>query len=82
MTAHYLIAGFMLAAMFVLFLVIAGSMNTIVNLLRKLEYLLIKEEEFHKEALLIRKAMEQKASNEERMQREREEAGGQSEPPS
>ncbi len=82
MTAHYLIAGFMLAAMFVLFLVIAGSMNTIVNLLRKLEYLLIKEEEFHKEALLIRKAMEQKVSNEERMQREREEAGGQSEPPS
>lgn len=46
-----------LAAIFILFLVISRTLNSIVNLLTKMEYLVQKEYDFRKEAIEIQKLL-------------------------
>jgi hypothetical protein len=58
MLAHYILAGFALAAIFIMFLVIGRTLNNIVNLLIKLEYLLQKEFDLKKETLEVQRLMD------------------------
>jgi len=61
MTGQIIIAFLTLFAMFILFLVISRTINNVINLLVKLEYLLKKEHELKLEALEVRKLMEEQA---------------------
>jgi SNF family Na+-dependent transporter len=60
MLAHYILAGAMFIAVFIMFLVIARTLNSIINLLTKLEYLVQKEYDLKKELVEVRKLMEEK----------------------
>jgi len=62
MVGHIIIATFTLFAIFILFLVISRTLNNLVNLLIKLEYLLKKEHELKLEALEVRMIMEEQAT--------------------
>ena len=59
MIGHIVVASFTLFAVFVLFLVISRTLNNLINLLIKLEYLLQKEQDLKLEALEVRKLMEE-----------------------
>ncbi|NLG16181.1 MAG: hypothetical protein GX556_02485 [Fibrobacter sp.] len=59
MIGHYVLAGTTLFLIFMLFLVISRTMNNTINLLVKLSYLLQKEFDLKKEALEVRKMMEE-----------------------
>lgn len=59
MIGHIVVASFTLFAMFVLFLVISRTLNNLINLLIKLEYLLQKEHDLKLEALEVRKLMDE-----------------------
>ena len=53
----YIISGILLFAVFILFLVVSKTMNGILNLLFKIEYLVTREHEYFQEGLEIRKIM-------------------------
>jgi hypothetical protein len=59
MLSHYVLAALTLFVLFMLFLVISRTLNNIVNLMIKLEYLLQKECDLKQEALEVRKLMEE-----------------------
>jgi hypothetical protein len=59
MIGHIVVASFTLFAVFVLFLVISRTLNNLINLLIKLEYLLQKEQDLKLEALEVRKLMDE-----------------------
>jgi hypothetical protein len=62
MLAQYLLAGLTFTAVFILFLVLARTLNTIINLLVKLEYLVQKEYDLKQEQVEVRRMMEQRAA--------------------
>jgi hypothetical protein len=62
---YYIIAAFALAGMFVLFLVLSRTLNSIVNHLTKLEYLLQKELDLQKEMIIIKKMLKEKDESEQ-----------------
>ncbi|MBN1130844.1 MAG: hypothetical protein JXA71_17785 [Chitinispirillaceae bacterium] len=57
MLTHYILAGATFLALFIMFLVIARTLNTIINLLSKLEYVIQKEYDLKKELVEVRKMM-------------------------
>ena len=59
MLVHYILAIFTLFMIFILFLVISKTVNNLINMLIKLEYLLQKENDLKEEALEVRKIMEE-----------------------
>jgi hypothetical protein len=58
MVGYLVLSCVTLFLLFILFLVIGRTMNSIINLLIKTEYLLQKEHELKKEALDVRRMME------------------------
>jgi hypothetical protein len=60
MLAHYVLAGATLIVVFVMFLVIARTLNSIINQLVKLEYVIQKEFDLKSELLEVRKLMEER----------------------
>ena len=60
MLAYYIISGVTLFGIFVLFLVVSKSMNSIINQLLKLEYMFQKELEFRKEEKEIKRMIQEK----------------------
>jgi hypothetical protein len=58
MVIHLILAGIALAAIFIMFLVISRTLNNIINLLIKLEYLIQKEFDLKKETLEVQRLME------------------------
>jgi len=72
MAGHLIIASITLFLLFALFLVISKTLNNVINVLIKLEYLLKKEHELKLEALEVRKLMEeQTAMNEQKRDEKR-----------
>jgi hypothetical protein len=72
MAGHLIIASITLFLLFALFLVISKTLNNVINVLIKLEYLLKKEHELKLEALEVRKLMEeQSAINEQKRDEKR-----------
>lgn len=61
MVGHIVVASFTLFAIFVLFLVISRTLNNLINLLIKLQYLLQKEHDLKLEALEVRRLMEEQS---------------------
>ena len=57
MQGQYILSGLTLFGMFVLFLVLSRTLNSVVNQLLRLEYLVQKEYEFKKEEHDIRAAL-------------------------
>ncbi len=62
MTGHLIIASITLFLLFALFLVISKTLNNVINVLIKTEYLLKKEHELKLEALEVRKLMEEQTA--------------------
>ncbi|HMA64767.1 MAG TPA: hypothetical protein VKO63_06210, partial [Chitinispirillaceae bacterium] len=62
MAGHLIIASITLFLLFALFLVISKTLNNVINVLIKLEYLLKKEHELKLEALEVRKLMEEQSA--------------------
>ena len=58
MLIHLILAGIALAAIFIMFLVVSRTLNNIINLLIKLEYLIQKEFDLKKETLEVQRLME------------------------
>lgn len=72
MAGHLIIASITLFLLFAIFLVISKTLNNVINVLIKLEYLLKKEHELKLEALEVRKLMEeQSAVNEQKRDEKR-----------
>ena len=59
MLPHYLLAGATFILLFVMFLVIARTLNSIINLLVKLEYLVQKEYDLKKELLDVKRLIDE-----------------------
>lgn len=70
MVAHYLLAGSTLIVIFILFLVISRTLNNMINLLVKLEYLLQKEIDFKQEVREVRLMMEEKNRREAELEQQ------------
>lgn len=64
MTTLYIFSGCTLAFMFILFLVLANSINNIINLILKIEYLLLREVEYRKEEKEIARVLTEKTDQE------------------
>jgi hypothetical protein len=62
MLPHYLLAGATFIVLFVMFLVVARTLNSIINMLIKLEYLVQKEYDLKKELMDVRRLMDEEAS--------------------
>jgi hypothetical protein len=62
MLPHYLLAGATFIILFIMFLVVARTLNSIINMLVKLEYLVQKEYDLKKELLDVRRLMDEEAS--------------------
>lgn len=74
MLPHYLLAGATFILLFVMFLVIARTLNSIINLLIKLEYLVQKEYDLKKELLDVKRLLDDEAREKEaEMQSEKKE---------
>jgi hypothetical protein len=71
---HYILAGTALVAVFIMFLVIARTMNSIINLLIKLEYIVQKEFDLKKELHEVRRLMEQQVAERKKVNEEGPEA--------
>ncbi len=54
----YIVSAFTLFMVFALFLVLSKTLNNIVNLLAKIEYLVGKETEYRKEAVEVQRLLE------------------------
>lgn len=61
----YLLAGSTLLLIFIMFLIISRTMNNIINLLIKMEYSIQKEFDLKKEALEVRRLMEEESNQDE-----------------
>ena len=61
MLPHYLLAGVTFILLFVMFLVVARTLNSIINLLIKLEYLVQKEYDLKKELQEVQHLMDDEA---------------------
>jgi hypothetical protein len=72
MVGHYVLLIITLFILFVMFLVISRTMNSIVNLLIKLEYLLQKEFDLKKETLEVHRIMEEQALEMEQRGKDKE----------
>jgi len=73
MLPYYIISGVTLFGIFVLFLVVSKSMNSIINQLLKLEYMFQKEFEFRKEEKEIKRMIQEKLAEREEALEEEEE---------
>jgi hypothetical protein len=62
MLAYFVLAGAALAGVFIMFLVLSRTLNTIINLLIKLEYLVQKEYDLKKELYEVRLLMKEDAN--------------------
>lgn len=71
MAGHYILAGITLVFIFIMFLVISQTLNSMINILVKLEYSLQKEFDLKQEALEVRRMMEEEFKK-EKEQKERE----------
>ena len=60
MLPYYILSGITLFGLFVLFLVLSKTMNSIINQLLKLEYMFQKEFEFRKEEKEIKRMIQEK----------------------
>lgn len=74
MEGFYIIAIFTLIAVFILFLVISRTLNNIVNLLVKIEYLIQREFDIRDEALKVKKLMEEESTLQEENIKEKTES--------
>jgi len=73
MVGHVILAFIVLFVLFVMFLVISRTMNNVINLLIKLEYLIRKEYDLKKEALEVKRIMEEQAGEQEDREKARKE---------
>lgn len=64
MTGYIVLTSVTLFMIFILFLVIARTMNSIINMMIKTEYLLQKENDLKTEALEVRRVLSLQAGNE------------------
>lgn len=64
MTGYIVLTSVTLFMIFILFLVVARTMNSIINMMMKTEYLLQKENDLKTEALEVRRVLSQQAGNE------------------
>lgn len=64
MTGYIVLTSVTLFMIFILFLVISRTMNSIINMMMKTEYLLQKENDLKTEALEVRRVLSQQAGNE------------------
>ncbi len=64
MTGYIVLTSVTLFMIFILFLVISRTMNSIINMMIKTEYLLQKENDLKTEALEVRRVLSQQAGNE------------------
>ncbi len=69
MIVHYFLAGITLLVVFILFLVISRTLNSILHLLIRLEYTLQKEFDLKQEALEVRRLMEEELMKEQELER-------------
>lgn len=74
MSGFIILAAITLFLIFILFLVISRTMNSMINLLIKLEYLIQKEYDLKKEALEVRKIMDEQARLQSQNESQKEEA--------
>jgi hypothetical protein len=63
MTGYIVLTSVTLFMIFILFLVIGRTMNSIINMLIKTEYLLQKENDLKSEALEVRRILTEQANN-------------------
>ena len=73
MLPYYILSGITLFGLFVLFLVVSKTMNTIINHLIKLEYMFQKEFEFRKEEKEIKRMIQERLSERKAALEEEEE---------
>jgi hypothetical protein len=62
MVAHGVLVGMALIAVFIMFLVLSRTFNSIINLLIKLEYIIQKEYELKMELFEVRRLMQEEAA--------------------
>lgn len=62
--SHFILVGITLTAVFIMFLVISRTLNNVINLLIKLQYLVQKDYDLKKEVLEVRALMEEDAAAE------------------
>lgn len=58
MSQYYLISGFVLVALFVLFQVLSKTLNSIINYLLRIEFLLQAEYNYRKEELDVQRVLD------------------------
>ena len=58
MSQYYLISGFVLVALFVLFQVLSKTLNSIINYLLQIEFLLQAEYNYRKEELDVQRVLD------------------------
>jgi len=58
MSNYYLISGFVLAALFVLFQILSKTLNAIINYLLQIEFLLQSEYDYRKEELEVQRVLD------------------------
>ena len=58
MSNYYLISGFVLAALFVLFQILSKTLNSITNYLLQIEFLLQAEFDYRKEELEVQRVLD------------------------
>ncbi|MBN1601576.1 MAG: hypothetical protein JW915_08210 [Chitinispirillaceae bacterium] len=63
MTGYIVLTSVTLFMIFILFLVVGRTMNSIINMLIKTEYLLQKENDLKSEALEVRRILTEQANN-------------------
>lgn len=64
MITHFILVGITLTAVFIMFLVISRTLNNIINLLIKLQYLVQKDFDLKKEIVEVRNLMAEDAAAE------------------
>jgi len=67
MIGHFILVGMTLAAVFIMFLVISRTLNNVINLLIKLQYLVQKDYDLKKEMLDVRNLMAEDAAAEKEL---------------
>lgn len=65
MTGHIIVGSLTIFMLFIMFLVISKTSNNIINLLIKMEYLLQKEFDLKKEALEVRRIMDEQVQEQD-----------------
>lgn len=62
--SHFILVGLTLTAVFIMFLVISRTLNNVINLLIKLQYLVRKDYDLKKELIDVRNLMAEDAAAE------------------